>query len=310
MSKKVLVTGADGLVGSAIKTIKDEYPELDFIFANRRAADLTQQAEVEDLFTHNKCDYVIHTAARVGGIGRNLNSPVAQYKANILMNTHVIDQAFQHGVEKLIAFSSVCVFPAAAPILREDNMHDGPPFPAHWSYAMAKRMVDVQIDAYRKQHGVNYCSVIPGNIFGENDNYNLDDGHVVPSLIHKAYLAKMQRTPLVCWGDGSPTREFLYARDVARACLELLLLEKEMPQRIIVSGEQEITIKELVEKICKEMEVNDVEWDTSKPNGQNRRPTDLTVFKKLFPTFKFTDIDEAIKNSVEWFDYTYPNVRT
>lgn len=307
--KKVLVTGAKGLVGSAIIGLQSEYPELKFISVDRKSADLTNELEVEALFESEKPDYVIHTAARVGGIGRNLNSPVLQFKNNILMNTHVINQAHQHGVEKLIAFSSVCVFPADAKVLREDNMHDGAPFPAHWSYAMAKRMVDVQIDSYKKQYNSNYCSVIPANIFGENDNFNLEDGHVVPSLIHKCFRAKKEQTPLVVWGDGSPKREFLYARDVARACIELLIMEKQMPQRLIVSGGQEIAIKELVEKICKAFNYNNIEFDKTKPNGQMNRVTDMTLFKSLFPTFQFTNLDEAIKNSVEWFEFNYPDVR-
>lgn len=315
--KAVLVTGASGLVGSAIKNLESEYPEFKFVFVGRKEADLTKELEVEDLFVHTKPDYVLHCGARVGGIGRNLNSPVLQYKSNILMNTHVIDQAFQHGVEKLIAFSSVCVFPATAQVLKEDIMHNGPPFPAHWSYAMAKRMVDVQIGTYRDQYDLNYCSVIPTNIMGENDNYNLEDGHIVPSIINKFYNAILTQSNVECWGDGSPLREFIYSRDLAKVCLELLSKDYVMPQRLIVPG-QEMTIKKIVEKIDLAFMQSykqfneiwpDIVWNKNKPNGQLRRKTESLYFDKIFPNFEHTNIDLALKNSVEWFIMNYANAR-
>jgi len=305
--KKILVTGAEGLVGSGIVKLSAEYPEYSFTFANRYLADLTDEKQVKLLFDLLKPDYVLHTAARVGGIGRNLNSPVQQFNDNILMNTNVIKQAHEHGVEKLIAFSSVCVFPGSSSFIREDIMHDGPPFPAHWSYAMAKRMVDVQIDAYRKQYGANYCSVIPVNIFGESDNYNLEDGHVLPSLIHKCFLAKQQNKPLEVWGDGESFREFIYSRDVAEICLNLFDKDK-MPQRIITPGVEK-QIKEIVTYVCDAFDYHNVFYDTTKPNGQRRRETDRALFDKEFPNFQYSDLAKSIKKSVDWFVQNYPNIR-
>ena len=206
MAKTILVTGGNGLVGSALRTLEAIYPEYNFVFTCRQEHDLTREEDVKRLFEEQSPDYVIHTAARVGGIGRNLSTPAQQYYANILMNAYVIHYAQKSGVEKLLAFSSVCAFPAGAQSLHEDILHDGEPYPAHYSYAYSKRMVDVQIKAYKQQHGVNYCSVIPGNIFGENDNFNLEDGHVVPSLVHKCYKAKQEGKPLQVWGDGTPYR--------------------------------------------------------------------------------------------------------
>ena len=191
-NKTILVTGANGLVGSAIKNLEESYSQYNFVYSGHKDHELTNEQDVKALFESTKPDYVIHTAARVGGIGRNLSTPADQYYCNILMNSFVIHYAHLHNVEKLLAFSSVCAFPAGAESLHENILHDGEPYPAHYSYAYSKRMVDVQIGAYKKQHNVNYCSVIPGNIFGENDNFNLDDGHVVPSLIHKCYLAKQE----------------------------------------------------------------------------------------------------------------------
>ena len=307
--KTVLVTGGHGLVGTAIKSLQEAYPQYKFIFSGHKEHDLIKEEDVKRLFEETKPNYVIHAAARVGGIGRNLSTPAQQYYCNILMNAFVIHYAHLNGVEKLLAFSSVCAFPAGSPCLHEDILHDGEPYPAHYSYAYSKRMVDVQIKAYKQQHDVNYCSVIPGNIFGENDNFNLEDGHVVPSLVHKCFKAKKEGTTLQVWGDGTPYREFLYAKDVARACVELLELDGELPQRVIVSGERETQIKDLVKLVCDAFDYHNVEWLTDKPNGQLRRPTNKEIFAKTLPDFEYTSLDEAMRNTVEWFTGNYPNVR-
>lgn len=309
MSKKVLVTGAGGLVGSAVESISKQYPHYEFIFSGHRQHDLTNEESVKTLFEETKPDYVIHAAARVGGIGRNLETPGQQYYSNILMNTFVIHYAHLYGVKKLLAFSSVCAFPAGASELHEDILHDGEPYPAHYSYAYSKRMVDVQIYAYKQQYNTNFCSVIPGNIFGEHDNFNLKDGHVVPSLIHKCYVAKQNGTPLEVWGDGTPYREFLYAEDVARVCVHLLEDQIELPRRVIVSGQKETQIKELVTLVCDAFDYHNVKWLADKPNGQLRRPTNKEVFNRTLGDFVYTDLREAMGNTVGWFEKHYPNVR-
>ena len=307
--KRVLVTGAGGLVGSAIANLQDKYPEYNFVFSGHKDHDLTKEQDVKDLFEETKPDYVIHTAARVGGIGRNLDSPAPQYYCNILMNGNVIHYAHVYGVKKLLAFSSVCAFPAGAPEISEGILHDGEPYEAHYSYAYSKRMVDVQIYAYKKQYDVNFCSVIPGNIFGESDNFNLRDGHVVPSLIHKCYVAKKDNAPLEVWGDGSSYREFVYAQDLAEACMQLLDNVDELPRRIIVSGEREVQIKELVQMVSDAFDYHNVKWLTDKPNGQFRRPTNKDIFRETLPGFSHTDLRAAIKTTVEWFEGVYPNIR-
>lgn len=217
--KTVLITGGDGLVGNAIKELSKDFKNLKCIFINRKIADLTVEEEVKKIFDIHKPDYVIHTAARVGGIGRNLNSPGQQFRDNILMNTHIIHHSYLNNVEKLLAFSSTCVFPKSASFINEEIMHDSPPFEAHSSYAYAKRMVDIQIESYKKQYGeLNYCSIIPGNIFGEYDNFNLEDGHVVPSLMHKCFLSKINNEKFVIWGDGSAFERILVCE---RSCFNM-----------------------------------------------------------------------------------------
>lgn len=309
MKRKILVTGGDGLVGNALKKYINNYTNYEFIFIGRKDADLTKEEDVKNIFDLHKPNFVIHTAARVGGIGRNLNSPAKQFTDNILMNTHVIHNCYTHNVEKLIAFSSVCAFPKALETISEDKLQDGEPYDAHFSYAYSKRMVDIQIQAYKKQYNVNYCSVIPGNIFGENDNFNLEDGHVVPSLVHKLYLAKNSSTPLMVWGDGSSTREFVYAQDLALICIKLLDEVDTLPLRLIVSGKEEMSIKTLVKLICKQAEYDNVHYDTTKPNGQGKRPTNHTLFNSLFKDFSFTPLDIALKQTYTWFSENYNHAR-
>jgi GDP-L-fucose synthase len=308
--KTVLITGGDGLVGNAIKDVSKNFKNLNCIFVNRNDADLTKEEEVINLFNKHKPQYVIHTAARVGGIGRNLNSPAQQFRDNILMNTHVVHNCYINKVEKLLAFSSTCVFPKSASFIKEDIMHDSPPFDAHSPYAYAKRMLDVQIESYKKQYGnVNYCSIIPGNIFGEYDNFNLDDGHVIPSLLPKCFLSKKYNEKFIIWGDGSALREFLYAKDLALICLKLLDEIDELPQKLIISGENEYSIKGIVELISQVSNNYNVVWDTTKPNGQLKKQTDLSLFRKYFPNFVFSDIKESLKVTYEWLETNYPNVR-
>src|SRR3990167_3317773 len=267
MKKLILVTGSKGLVGSAIKDISKEYEnKFEFYFSARenKFDDLTSYEETDSLF-REVCPWgVLHCAGRIGGIQRNLNSPAQQYTDNIMINTNVIDCAYKIGVEKLIAFSSVCAFPAKLDILQEDKLHDGEPFPAHRSYAYSKRMVDIQLEAYKQQYGFNGCSLIPVNIFGPNDNYNFENGHIVPSLIHKCLLAKNEAMPLEVWGHGFAQREFIFSRDLAKICLEMLSFD-EFPLRLIVPG-PEYAINEIVSKICNIMDHNNVKYLENMPH--------------------------------------------
>lgn len=307
--KRLLITGGNGLVGNAIRTLESNYPEFECYFSSRQRSfdDLRDFNEVIALFNDVKPQYVLHLAARCGGIGRNLNSPVQQYDDNILMNTNVIKNAYEHNVEKLIAFGSVCSFPSSIEILTENNLHDGSPFPAHYAYAMAKRMVDVQIQAYRTQYKANYCSIIPSNIYGIADNYNLEDGHVIPSLINKCFIAKKENKPFEVWGDGSSFREFIYSIDLAKVCLEMFKQE-HLPQNMIVPG-VEFQIKNVVEEIAKVYDYKNIYYDTSKPNGQHRRITKSTEFNKYFPNFTYTSLSSGLKTSIEWFIENYEKAR-
>ena len=311
MKKKILVTGSNGLVGNALRITSLKYPDYDFTFLTRKDGDLTKEKDVENIFDKYRPNQIIHTAAKVGGIGGNMIGHADYFYQNILINSHIIHNSWKFDVKKLLAFSSVCVFPDDSQILKEDNMHNGPPFSGNFAYAYAKRMVDVQIRAYKSQYNIkNYCSIIPSNIIGTHDYYNIEDGHVLPSLIHKIYLAKKNSTNLEVWGDGKSLREFIYAEDLAKILIEILGKD-QIPERLTVAGKQQYSIREVVNYLVESSNFkNDIIYDKSKPNGQRNRQSDLSLLNSIFPNFKYTELKDAIKDSYDWFVNNYPgNVR-
>jgi len=300
---KILITGGNGLVGRS-------FNGSDFIKISTKDGDLKDRNIAKEIIQKHNPTGIIHCAAKVGGIMGNTNYPGDFYHDNIMMNTNVIEEARKNGIKKLIFFSSTCVFPDKVEYpLSPEKIHLGPPHSSNYAYAYAKRMGQVQIQAYREQYGVNYFTVIPCNIYGPGDNYDLQNGHVIPSLIHKMYLAKQNNSDFVVWGSGSPLREFIFSEDVAE--LTMMLYEKyDGVDPVILSTSEEISIKDVVLMIAEIFEFKgDVIFDSSKPDGQLRKPSDNSVIKEMFPDYKFTPIKEGLRKSIEWFIENYENVR-
>ena len=301
--ERILVTGSTGLVGRCFQGDK-------FIRTNHVGCDLTDPRQVDAMFNSVRPDAVIHCAAKVGGLKANMTQKGDFFYQNIMMNTNVIEASRKHGVQKLVAFLSTCVFPDDVEYpLTPSKIHSGKPHFSNDAYAYAKRMSDVQIQAYREQFGLNYFSVVPTNIYGPGDNYNLENGHVVPTLIHKFYLAKQNGEDVKIWGTGSPLREFIYSEDVA-ALTEKLLSNYEGSEPVIISTSQEFSIKELAETIGEIMEFKgQIIYETEKPDGQLRKPSDNSVIRSIFPDFSFTSLQEGLNKSIKWFVDNYPNIR-
>ena len=300
---RILVTGGNGLVGRS-------FNGSEFIKISTKEGDLKDRDIAKEIIEKHKPDGIIHCAAKVGGIMGNTNYPGDFYHDNIMMNTNVIEEARKNGVKKLVFFSSTCVFPDKVEYpLSPEKIHLGPPHSSNYAYAYAKRMGQVQIQAYREQYGVNYFTVIPCNIYGPGDNYNLDNGHVIPSLIHKMYLAKQNNTDFVVWGSGSPLREFIFSEDVAE--LTMMLYEKyNGVDPVILSTSEEISIKNVVLMIAEIFEFKGkVIFDSDKPDGQLRKPSDNSVIKSMFPDYKFTPIETGLIKSITWFIENYENIR-
>jgi len=300
--KKILVTGGRGLVGSEF--IGDQYIKPTSKEYDLRNTDQTYRLMLKGF------DSVIHCAAKVGGVGGNMTYKGEFFYDNIMMNTNVIEAARISGVKNLVAFLSTCVFPDKVDYpLTEKKIHLGPPHTSNDAYAYAKRMTDIQIRAYKEQYGLNYKSVIPSNIYGPNDNYDIINGHVLPSLIHKCFLARENNTPLTIWGSGKPLREFIFSRDVAKLT-EWVLENYNEDEPIILSTSEEISIMNIVDMIVELMNFKgEVIFDSTKPDGQFRKPSDNSKIKYYLPDFKFTPIYDGLKETIEYFEKNYNLIR-
>jgi GDP-L-fucose synthase len=296
-----IITGGTGLVGSSFSTgIK-----FNSIY------DLTDYEEVHYLFSYNKpITTVIHCAAKVGGLGSNISSNAEYYYDNMLININILEACKDFKVENFVGFLSTCIFPDKTDYpLTPEMIHLGPPHNSNYGYAYAKRMMEVQIRAYNEQYGLNYKSVIPCNIYGPNDNFSLEHGHVIPMLIHKCYLAQKNNTDFNIWGTGKPLREFIYSKDVA-ILTEYILENYKDNIPVILSPSIEISIKDVVDLIVRIFNFKGkVIFDKSKPDGQYRKPSDNSIIKNLYPEFEFTPIEVGLKETIEWFIENYENSR-
>lgn len=315
----ILVTGGYGLVGMAVQNIQHNY-KYKFIFVNSQMCDLRNLNDTKYLFKTYKPDYVIHLAANVGGLYKNMNQKTEMFEDNLLINLNVIKCCHLYKVKKCVSVLSTCVFPDKVNYpIQESSLHDGPPHFSNEGYAYAKRMLEVHSRLYNEQYGDNFICVIPTNIYGPHDNFSLVDGHVIPSLINRCYKAKLNNEPFVIKGTGSPLRQFIYSEDLAK--LIMIILEKYntchkiQKENIIlsVSEKDEISIKEVAEIIAHEHTHANIEFDTVSSDGQYKKTADNTnlvsFIEKENIDFKFTSIKEGIKKTVEWFLQNYKNIR-
>lgn len=306
---KVLVTGGTGLVGKAIENISRNY-NYDFVFLSSKDCDLTNYYDTEKLFKKEKPDFVIHLAANVGGLFKNMNYMVDMLEKNLTINQNVLKCCHLLKVKKLISCLSTCIFPdkTSYPI-NEEMLHLGPPHSSNYGYAYSKRILEIQSRAYREQYNDNFICVIPTNIYGEHDNFSLDDGHVIPALIHKCYLAKKNNKKFVVKGSGKPLRQFIYSRDLAELILWTLEKYNEKDNIILSVGEEEeVSIEKVGRTIAKCFDYeNNLIFDKNFSDGQYKKTADNSKLLKLYGKYRFTNINEGIKKSVDWFvdNYNY-----
>lgn len=300
----VLITGGTGMLGESMKKI---YPDACFI--GSRDCNLLNTSEVNGFFEDLRPKLVFHLAAKVGGVHANKKYIGEFYFENIKMNTNVLDACKTFGVQKVVSILSTCIYPDDVTYpLSEDKIHSGSPHQSNYGYAYAKRMIDVQSRAYREQYGCNFVTAVPNNIFGENDNFDLTDSHVIPAIIRKVWESKLTGNPVELWGDGAPLREFTYSTDIARA-LKVVMEKYNNPEPINIGNTREVTIKYLAEKIAENLgNNNDIIWNNDMPSGQYRKPSSNKKFMKL-ENFKYTNFEESLKSVCNWFCKNYPNVR-
>ena len=297
-NSKIYVAGNTGLVGSAIVRMLHWRGYTNILSSPSSHWDLRRQEEVETFFRINQPEYVYLAAAKVGGIGANSDYPAHFIYDNLMIQSNIIHAARKFGVKKLLFLGSSCIYPKMCeqPI-KEEYLMTGPLEPTNDSYAIAKIAGIKMCQAYRKQYGFNAISLMPTNLYGPNDNFDLESSHVLPALIRKFHEAKDR---VVLWGDGSARREFLHVDDLANACFTAMQHYNE-PEPINVGTGEDITIKELSNIVSNVVGFSgDVEWDTSKPNGTPRKVLDVRKIKSLGWKPKIS-LSEGIHNTYYWY---------
>lgn len=306
---KILITGCNGLVGSAIIRHLKSQGYINVCGISKKECDLTKQNTVLSVFKDLKPDYVFHAAARVYGIGGNLKNKAASFYDNIMINTNVIDSCHKINVKKIVAMGTVAAYPYYDEqiILKEDMIFSGKPHQSEDSYGYAKRAMLAMLYAYKESYNLNWSYVICTNLYGPDDKFDILNGHVIPSLIRKFYNAKLNNEEITVWGDGSPQRNFMYIDDLAAA---LLIIMNNHQDVINVGTNEVVTIKELVETIISVSGFkNKVVWDKKMPNGRDYFPSDLSKLTALGFSHKF-DLRTGIKLTWEWFNNNHNLIRS
>lgn len=308
--KRVIVTGGAGFLGSFVIEKLKEHGATDIFVPRIEDYDLTDRDSIEQMYKDALEDgfnaknlLIIHLAANVGGIGANREHPAEFFYDNLMMGVQLMHQAWQRGVGKFVAIGTVCAYPKFTPVpFKEDDLWIGYPEETNAPYGLAKKMMLVQAQAYRQQYGFNAIYLLPVNLYGPRDNFNLQTSHVIPALIRKAIKAQERGDKeLVAWGDGSPTREFLYVEDAADGIVTAA--EKfNSPEPVNLGSGYEISIKDLTEMIIRLTGFKGkLVWDTSKPNGQPRRGLDVSRAKEYFGWQAQVSFEEGMRRTIEWF---------
>jgi GDP-L-fucose synthase len=301
--RRFVVTGGSGFLGSYVVAGLQARGAQHVAVARSRDYDLVDRDGVRKLYRELRPDVVIHLAAVVGGIGANRENPGRFFYENLMMGTQLIEEGRQHGLQKLVAIGTICAYPKFTPVpFKEDDLWLGYPEETNAPYGLAKKMMLVQGQAYRQQYGFNSIFLLPVNLYGPRDNFDPSLSHVIPALIKKAVDAQEKgERQLVCWGDGSPTREFLHAADAAEGIL--LAAEKyDGADPVNLGAGFEISIRDLTALIVKLVGFEgELVWDTSKPNGQPRRSLDVTRAREQFGFQAKRDFEAGLRETIAWY---------
>ncbi|MCB2213816.1 GDP-L-fucose synthase [bacterium] len=301
--KRICVTGGAGFLGTHLQAELRKRGAKDIFIPTIEDYDLVDRDAISRMLSDSQPDVIIHLAAHVGGIGANRERPAEFFYDNLMMGVQLMHQAYERGVEKFVAIGTVCAYPKFTPVpFNENDLWKGYPEETNAPYGLAKKMLLVQSQAYRDQYGYNSIFLLPVNLYGPGDNFNPKSSHVIPALIRKFAEAKDNDDDhIVVWGDGSPTREFIFVKDAARGIALATERYNESDPVNLGSG-FEISIKDLAETIAEKMGFEgDLVWDKTKPNGQPRRALDTSRAKAKFDFEATTDFDEGLQETIAWY---------
>ncbi len=302
-SMSVLVTGGAGFLGSHVVLALEAAGARSIVVPRSRDADLTCPEATAKLFASSKPDLVLHLAAKVGGIGANQKFPGTFFRDNMAMGLNVLEAARRAGTSKVVIAGTICAYPKFAPIpFREDDLWNGYPEETNAPYGIAKKALLVMAQAYRQEFGSNFVMLFPVNLYGPRDNFDLETSHVIPAMIRKFETARLEAAPeVVLWGDGSPTREFLYVDDAARGLVEAAQ-HYDDPEPVNLGAGFEISMKALAELICEKIGYKGrMVWDTSRPNGQPRRMLDVSRAKERFGFTAQVSFEAGLSRTIDWY---------
>jgi GDP-L-fucose synthase len=302
--RKVLVTGGSGFLGRFVVKRLRLFPNAEVIVPRRTDYDLVSGSEVKRLLSDTSPDLVIHLAAVVGGIGHNQKNPGALFFDNLMMGVQLIEAARVAGVKKFVAVGTVCAYPKFTPVpFNEDDLWNGYPEETNAPYGLAKKMMLVQTQAYRKQYEFNGIFLLPANLYGPGDNFDLENSHVIPALIRKAVEARDNNAPFMeVWGTGKASREFLYVDDCADGIIRAAALYDE-GEPVNLGNGREVLIKDLVETVARLTRYKgDIRWLTDKPDGQPRRQLDTRRARERFGFVAQTPLEVGLQKTIDWYE--------
>jgi GDP-L-fucose synthase len=302
-NKKILLTGGNGFVGKHVylELIKNGAKKSNIFIPNSKTEDLREKEMC--MKVTKGIDLVIHLAGNIGGIGHNKDNPALMFYDNIQMGVNLIEASRLNNIKKFVCISTICAYPKITSVpFKEENLWYGYPDETNAPYGMAKKVLWVMLDAYKKQYGFNSIYLMPTNMYGPGDNFDPHKSHVMPALIRKIYEAKkMKSKKVVVWGNGIATREFIYVKDAAKGIVMAAMKHDKLDPLNLGSG-KEISIKELVDLLIKLMNYKgEVEWDTTKPNGQPRRCLSVDKARDEFGFEAGTSFEKGLKETINWY---------
>jgi GDP-L-fucose synthase len=298
-----VVTGGSGFLGSQVVKELESRGASNIFSPRSKDFDLVDPAQVQRLFASQAPELVVHLAARVGGIGANRRFPGTFFRENMAMGLNVLEEARKAGTKKVVVVGTICSYPKFAQVpFREKDLWDGYPEETNAPYGIAKKALLVMAQAYRQEFGSNFVMLLPVNLYGPGDNFDLETSHVIPAMIRKFSAAKDEgKAEVVLWGDGTPTREFLYVRDAARGVADAAELYND-PEPVNLGAGFEISMAELAGQIARKVGfTGTIRWDTSQPNGQPRRMLDVSRAKERFGFSARTSFDQGLDETIAWY---------